>query len=128
MKTHILLIIVLVCWGTTPIIEKIGLRTATPFAGVTIRSAAITIGLFVMMFFGVDTTRACEGLSCEQYSILKAAIPLPIDLKLEYHGTVCRQVHHTTRETIHQKWIGRSFEFFFTLAGSASKYTVPSTF
>jgi len=50
MKTHILLIITLMCWGITPIIEKIGLRTATPFAGVTIRSAAITIGLLIMTF------------------------------------------------------------------------------
>jgi transporter family protein len=49
-KTLILLFITLLCWGVTPIIEKTGLKSATPFAGVTIRSIAITIGLLIMTF------------------------------------------------------------------------------
>ena len=50
METATLLLITLFCWGSTPIIEKIGLKNTTPMAGVTIRSIAITIGLLVMTF------------------------------------------------------------------------------
>ncbi len=57
MQTKLLLILVLLCWGVTPIIEKVGLKGTTPFAGVTIRSIAITIGLLVITFM---TGRAKE--------------------------------------------------------------------
>jgi len=46
----ILLLIVTLLWGATPIIEKIGLAEVDPFIGVTIRSAIATIGLFILTF------------------------------------------------------------------------------
>ena len=45
-----LLIITAMFWGITPIIEKIGLAKIDPFIGVTIRSAIVTIGLFILTF------------------------------------------------------------------------------
>ena len=50
MKSSLLLALVLLCWGSTPIIEKIGLKDASSFAGVTIRSIMITLGLLVITF------------------------------------------------------------------------------
>ncbi len=37
-------------WGTTPIFEKIGLAKVEPLIGVTIRSAIVTAGLFLLTF------------------------------------------------------------------------------
>lgn len=37
-------------WGTTPIFEKIGLAKVDPLIGVTIRSAIVTAGLFLLTF------------------------------------------------------------------------------
>jgi transporter family protein len=37
-------------WGATPIIEKVGLRKVDPLIGVTIRSAIVTAGLFIVTF------------------------------------------------------------------------------
>ena len=58
----VLLIITVLLWGTTPIIEKIGLTKVDPLIGVTIRSTIVTIGLFALTillgkgrdFLGVD--------------------------------------------------------------------------
>ncbi|MFC1855422.1 EamA family transporter [Thermodesulfobacteriota bacterium] len=50
-KTSILLLVTLLCWGITPIIEKIGLKSASPLAGATVRSIAITTGLLLITFF-----------------------------------------------------------------------------
>lgn len=45
-----LLIVTALLWGITPIIEKIGLAKVDPLAGVTIRSAIVTVGLFILTF------------------------------------------------------------------------------
>ncbi len=45
-----LLIVTALLWGTTPIIEKIGLARVDPFIGVTIRSAIVTVGLLILTF------------------------------------------------------------------------------
>jgi transporter family protein len=37
-------------WGSTPILEKIGLAKVDPLIGVTIRSAIVTAGLFLLTF------------------------------------------------------------------------------
>jgi len=37
-------------WGTTPILEKMGLKKVDPLIGVTIRSAIVTAGLFLLTF------------------------------------------------------------------------------
>ena len=46
----LLLIATALLWGTTPIIEKIGLTKVDPLIGVTIRSAIMTAGLFILTF------------------------------------------------------------------------------
>jgi len=46
----LLLVVTAVLWGTTPIIEKIGLARVDPLVGVTIRSAIVTVGLFILTF------------------------------------------------------------------------------
>jgi len=45
-----LLIVTALLWGTTPIIEKIGLAKIDPLIGVTIRSTIVTAGLFILTF------------------------------------------------------------------------------
>ena len=58
----VLLIITVLVWGTTPIIEKTGLTKVDPLIGVTIRSMTVTIGLLALTLllgkgraiFGVD--------------------------------------------------------------------------
>jgi transporter family protein len=46
----LLLIVTALLWGTTPIIEKIGLAKVDPLIGVTIRSTIVTAGLFILTF------------------------------------------------------------------------------
>ena len=41
----LLLIVTAVLWGTTPVLEKIGLGKVDPITGVTIRSIAVTLAL-----------------------------------------------------------------------------------
>lgn len=43
----ILLIITACLWGTTPVLEKMGLGKTDPLTGVTIRSLAVTIALLL---------------------------------------------------------------------------------
>ena len=44
------LIVTTLLWGTTPIIEKIGLARVDPFIGVTIRNTIVTIALLMLTF------------------------------------------------------------------------------
>lgn len=46
----LLLIATMFLWGATPIFEKIGLARVDPLIGVTIRSAIVTVGLFMLTF------------------------------------------------------------------------------
>ena len=46
----LLLIVTALLWGTTPIIEKIGLAKVDPLIGVTVRSAIVTAGLLILTF------------------------------------------------------------------------------
>lgn len=46
----ILLIVTTLLWGATPILEKIGLAKVDPLIGVTLRSAIVTVGLFMLTF------------------------------------------------------------------------------
>jgi transporter family protein len=46
----LLLIVMTLLWGSTPILEKAGLAKVDPLIGVTIRSAIVTAGLFVLTF------------------------------------------------------------------------------
>lgn len=51
MKILLLLLLTAIFWGTTPVIEKIGLSKAQPLTGVTIRSMAVVIALFSFLLF-----------------------------------------------------------------------------
>jgi len=46
----LLLVATTLLWGTTPILEKMGLTKVDPLIGVTIRSAIVTAGLFLLTF------------------------------------------------------------------------------
>jgi transporter family protein len=46
----LLLILTTLLWGLTPILEKMGLAKVDPLIGVTIRSAIVTAGLFLLTF------------------------------------------------------------------------------
>jgi len=46
----LLLIVTTLLWGSTPIIEKIGLAKVDPLIGVTIRSIIVTITLLMVTF------------------------------------------------------------------------------
>ena len=45
-----LLIATTLLWGSTPILEKIGLAKVDPLIGVTVRSVIVTAGLFLITF------------------------------------------------------------------------------
>ena len=45
-----LLIVTALLWGTTPILEKMGLAKVDPLVGVTVRSIIVTAGLLVLTF------------------------------------------------------------------------------
>jgi transporter family protein len=46
----LLLIVTTLLWGSTPILEKTGLAKVDPLIGVTVRSAIVTAGLFLLTF------------------------------------------------------------------------------
>jgi len=50
MVVIVLLIVTTLLWGFTPILEKVALTKVDPLVGVTIRSALVTAGLFVLTF------------------------------------------------------------------------------
>lgn len=50
MMVTLLLIVTTLLWGSTPIIEKIGLAKVDPLIGVTIRSIIVTITLLMVTF------------------------------------------------------------------------------
>ena len=51
MKILLLLLLTAILWGTTPIIEKIGLTKVQPLTGVTIRSIAVIVMLLMFLIF-----------------------------------------------------------------------------
>ncbi|NPV05049.1 MAG: EamA family transporter [Syntrophaceae bacterium] len=66
-----LLVVTMLLWGTTPLLEKIGLREVDPTIGVFIRSAAVTI---VLAAFLLVTGRFQEfaKVSMKNYTIFAA--------------------------------------------------------
>ena len=51
MKPEIVLLLIITAflWGTTPVLEKIGLGNTDPLTGVTIRSIAVTVALVIYL-------------------------------------------------------------------------------
>jgi len=68
----VLLIITVLLWGTTPIIEKIGLTKVDPLIGVTIRSTIVTVGLFALTFL-LGKGRAFLGVDGKGFLIFGAS-------------------------------------------------------
>jgi len=50
MLVILLLIVTTLLWGFTPILEKVALTKVDPLVGVTVRSALVTAGLFIVTF------------------------------------------------------------------------------
>ncbi len=63
----LLLIITTLLWGTTPIIEKMGLARVDPFVGVTIRSAIVTV---ILLLFTLLLGKGKELLNLDGKSII----------------------------------------------------------
>jgi transporter family protein len=61
MTIFVLLLLTAIFWGTSPILEKTGLRNTTPLIAMTIRSLAITVGLLI--------TLGCLGKVKEIFSV-----------------------------------------------------------
>lgn len=53
MKADVILLLIITAflWGSTPVLEKIGLGKTDPLTGVTIRSIAVTIALLIYITF-----------------------------------------------------------------------------
>ncbi len=68
----VLLVITVLLWGTTPIIEKIGLAKVDPLIGVTIRSTIVTAGLFALTFL-LGKGRAFLGVDGKGFLIFGAS-------------------------------------------------------
>ena len=51
MKADVILLLILTAflWGSTPVLEKIGLGKTDPLTGVTIRSIAVTVALVIYL-------------------------------------------------------------------------------
>lgn len=63
----ILLIITTLLWGTTPIIEKMGLARVDPFIGVTVRSTIVTV---ILLSFALLLGKGRAILNLDGKSIL----------------------------------------------------------
>jgi transporter family protein len=49
--TILFLFVTMLFWGTTPLLEKLGLKEVDPLTGIFIRSLAITVVLFLIYLF-----------------------------------------------------------------------------
>lgn len=61
MTVFILLFLTAILWGSSPILEKVGLRNTAPLIAVTIRSTGITIALLI--------TLSCLGKIKELFNV-----------------------------------------------------------
>lgn len=70
--TFSLLIITMILWGATPLLEKIGLKDVDPLTGVLVRSVAVTT---VLLFIFLITGRISElsKLSLKSVTLFSAS-------------------------------------------------------
>ena len=68
MTIFILLALTAILWGSSPILEKIGLRNTAPLIGLTIRSIGVTVVLLI--------TLACLGRLKEVFSVNSRVVVL----------------------------------------------------
>jgi len=67
-----LLFITMLLWGSTPLLEKIGLKEVEPLTGVLIRSAVITIMLLVIYLFN-GRIHELTKVSLKNYALFTAS-------------------------------------------------------
>ncbi len=68
----LLLFVTMLFWGTTPLLEKMGLKEVEPLTGVLIRSAVITIVLLVIYLFN-GRIHELTKVSLKNYSLFAAS-------------------------------------------------------
>ncbi len=68
----VLLVITLLLWGTTPILEKVGLREVDPLTGVLIRSLSITVILLVI-YIAKGRMHEVTGVGLKNFALFTAS-------------------------------------------------------
>lgn len=67
-----LLLVTMVLWGSTPLIEKLGLKDVDPLMGIFIRSLVITVILFVFYLFSGRLNELTK-ISVKNFSLFAAS-------------------------------------------------------
>ncbi|HOE18840.1 MAG TPA: EamA family transporter [Syntrophorhabdaceae bacterium] len=67
-----LLFATMLLWGATPLLEKIGLKEVEPLTGVLIRSASITVILFLVYIFS-GRAQELTKVSLKNYALFTAS-------------------------------------------------------
>lgn len=67
-----LLLVTMVLWGSTPLLEKLGLKDVDPLMGIFIRSLVITIILFVFYLFS-GKLHELTKISARNFSLFAAS-------------------------------------------------------
>lgn len=67
-----LLLVTMVLWGSTPLIEKLGLKHVDPLMGIFIRSLVITVILFVFYLFSGRINELTK-ISVKNFSLFAAS-------------------------------------------------------
>lgn len=67
-----LLFITMILWGTTPLLEKMGLKEVEPLTGILIRSGTITIVLLIVYIFN-GRIHELTKVSLKNYSLFAAS-------------------------------------------------------
>jgi transporter family protein len=67
-----LLLVTMVLWGSTPLIEKLGLKDVDPLTGIFVRSLAIAVILFVVYLF-TGRLHELTKISVKNFSLFAAS-------------------------------------------------------
>lgn len=67
-----LLLVTMILWGSTPLIEKLGLKDVDPLMGIFIRSLVITVILFVFYLFS-GRLNELTRISVKNFSLFAAS-------------------------------------------------------
>lgn len=67
-----LLLVTMVLWGSTPLLEKLGLKDVDPLTGIFIRSFVITIILFIIYLF-TGRLHELTRISLKNFSLFAAS-------------------------------------------------------
>ena len=67
-----LLLVTMVLWGSTPLLEKLGLKDVDPLTGIFIRSLVITVILFVFYLF-TGRLHELTRISLKNFSLFAAS-------------------------------------------------------